>query len=66
MAAPHLLRRDPINLLKGFPQFVNLQFVDLCGSLGIRGNLSWRPRDTNEEVGRTSKFATNDFSDDRG
>ena len=45
--------------------FVLMQFVDHCDSLGIRCHLSWRPRDTNEEADRITKFDVSDFCKER-
>ena len=41
--------------------FVVMEFVTFCDGLGFRCNLSWRPRDSNQEADRITKHIFTDF-----
>ncbi|CAE6952447.1 unnamed protein product [Symbiodinium sp. CCMP2456] len=41
--------------------FVVMEFVTFCDGLGFRCNLSWRPRDSNQEADRITKHNFSDF-----
>ena len=43
--------------------FVVMEFVTFCDSLGFRCNLSWRPRDSNQEADRITKHIFKDFDE---
>ncbi|CAE7798012.1 unnamed protein product [Symbiodinium sp. CCMP2592] len=43
--------------------FVVMEFVTFCDALGFRCNLSWRPRDSNQEADRITKHVFEDFDE---
>ncbi|CAE7820030.1 unnamed protein product [Symbiodinium sp. CCMP2592] len=43
--------------------FVVMEFVTFCDALGFRCNLSWRPRDSNQEADRITKHVFEGFDE---